>query len=75
MEIKLLCACDGRACKGSCRETNLYRKRSWEQILKGNKREITPIETNKCPAAYNPPIMKGRNNESNSNRQYTVSRA
>ena len=36
---KLLCACDGRACKGVCREKNLYRKR----IAK---------DMDRCPSAY-----------------------
>ncbi len=43
--LKLLCACDGRACKGVCREKNLYRKRVDKNMPK-------------CPAAYNPPKEK-----------------
>lgn len=27
MTEKVMCACDGRACKGICREKNLFRKR------------------------------------------------
>lgn len=37
MSEKVLCACDGRSCKGICREKNLFRKR----------KDLTH-----CPAAF-----------------------
>jgi len=37
--LTLLCACNGKPCKGICRETNLIRKRTDESC---------------CPSAYRP---------------------